>query len=150
MMTASPTTRHHNSRVWVLDDDADLLTMLEERCSSCGWQARTFTDGSALDEALVSDMPHVLVLDRLLPGQPGTHVLERLRNQGHRFPVLMLSALGSADERIEGLETGADDYLAKPFLWRELQLRLERLLDYRHDLTPQRPPEQVFRMNKIT
>jgi len=76
-------------------------------------------------------------------------VLDRLRQQGHRFPVLMLSALGAADERIEGLETGADDYMAKPFLWRELQLRLERLLDYRRDLTPQRPPEQRFRINSV-
>jgi DNA-binding response OmpR family regulator len=89
------------------------------------------------------------VLDRLLPGQSGTHLLERLRQQGHRFPVLMLSALGAADERIEGLETGADDYMAKPFLWRELQLRLERLLDYRRDLTPQRPPEQRFLINTV-
>jgi two-component system OmpR family response regulator len=54
------------------------------------------------------------------------HVLERLREQGHCFPMLMLSALGATDERIEGLETGADDSMAKSFLWRELQLQLER------------------------
>ena len=140
---------HPDARVWVVDDDGALLSMLEERFHECGWQPRGFEDGAALDEALRDEMPHVLVLDRLLPGQSGTHLLERLRNQGHRFPVLMLSALGTADERIEDLETGADDYMAKPFLWRELQLRLERLLDYRRELTPQRPPEQIFRINNL-
>jgi DNA-binding response OmpR family regulator len=150
--TAAPSSTassHDNARVWLLDDDRELVALLEERFSSCGWLTRSFEDGNSLDEALVEEMPHVLVLDRLLPGQSGTHVLERLRSQGHRFPVLMLSALGSADERIEGLETGADDYLAKPFLWRELQLRLERLLDYRRELTPQRPPEEIFMLNGV-
>lgn len=142
-------SRHDNARIWVLDDDRELLAMLEERFSRCGWQGRSFDSSEHLERALSDEMPHVLVLDRLLPDQPGTHVLERLRHQGHRFPVLMLSALGSADERIEGLETGADDYLAKPFLWRELQLRLERLLDYRRDLTPQRPPEQRFEIEGV-
>ena len=146
-MTAA--SSHPDARVWVVDDDGDLLSLLEERFNECGWQPRIFEDGAALDAALRDEMPHVLVLDRLLPGQSGTHLLERLRGQGHRFPVLMLSALGTADERIEGLETGADDYMAKPFLWRELQLRLERLLDYRRDLTPQRPPEQRFRINTV-
>lgn len=148
-MSPATASSHPAARVWVVDDDRELLALLEERCSGCGWQTRSFEDGAALDEALSQDMPHVLVLDRLLPGQSGTHLLERLRRQGHRFPVLMLSALGTADERIEGLETGADDYLAKPFLWRELQLRLERLLDYRRELTPQRPPEQIFRINSV-
>jgi len=140
---------HPDARVWVVDDDQELLTLLEERFGQCGWKTRSFGDGEGLDQALRDDMPHVLVLDLLLPGQSGTHLLERLRKQGHRFPVLMLSALGAADERIEGLETGADDYMAKPFLWRELQLRLERLLDYRRELTPQRPPEQRFRINTV-
>jgi DNA-binding response OmpR family regulator len=140
---------HREARVWVVDDDQELITLLEERCLSCGWQTRSFGDGDALDAALEHDRPHVLVLDRLLPGQSGTHLLERLRSQGHHFPVLMLSALGSADQRIEGLETGADDYLAKPFRWRELQLRLERLLDSRRELTPQRPPQQRFRLNAV-
>lgn len=153
-MTAAPSSApaassHPDARVWVVDDDHELRSLLEQRCSLCGWKTRSFADGEALEAALHEEMPHVLVLDRLLPNQSGTHLLERLRHQGHRFPVLMLSALGGADQRIEGLETGADDYMAKPFLWRELQLRLERLLDYRRDLTPQRPPDQIFRINTL-
>jgi DNA-binding response OmpR family regulator len=148
---AAPTNQLNarTTRVWLVDDDNDLVSLLEERFRSCGWQSRSFDNGDALDEALIDDMPHVLVLDRLLPGKNGTHLLTRIRQQGHRFPVLMLSALGTADQRIEGLETGADDYLAKPFLWRELQLRLERLLDYRRELTPQRPPEEIFQINDL-
>lgn len=145
-MTAA---QHPGARVWVVDDDQELLALLEERCRSCGWQTRSFSDGNAMDAALEHDRPHVLVLDRMLPGQSGTHVLARLRSQGHRFPVLVLSALGSADQRIEGLETGADDYLAKPFRWRELQLRLERLLQLRREVTPQRPLQQRFRLNSV-
>ena len=147
--TPTPGSSHPDARVWVVDDDRDLLVLLQERFNDCGWQPRGFENGASLDEALREEMPHVLVLDRMLPGQNGTHLLERLRGQGHRFPVLMLSALGTADERIEGLETGADDYMAKPLLWRELQLRLERLLDYRREQTPQRPPEQIFRINTL-
>lgn len=148
-MEQHPRSRHEEARVWVVEDDREQLDLLERRMRSCGWLVRGFGEGEALERALGDEHPHVLVLDRLLPRRSGTHVLERLRQRGYRFPVLMLSALGSADERISGLETGADDYLAKPFLWRELQLRLERLLDYRRELPPQRPADGVFRLGTV-
>jgi DNA-binding response OmpR family regulator len=143
-------SRHDNTRVWVVEDDADQLVLLERRLRGCGWSVRGFAEGEAMEQALRDDLPHVLILDRLLPRQSGTHLLQRLRQKGYRFPVLMLSALGSADERISGLETGADDYMAKPFLWRELQLRLERLLDDRRELRPQRPTNQIFRLDHVS
>lgn len=142
-------SRHDDARVWIVEDDPEQLALLERRLQACGWAVRGFGEGEALEQALREEQPHVLILDRLLPRRSGTHVLERLRQRGFRFPVLMLSALGSADERISGLETGADDYMAKPFLWRELQLRLERLLDYRRELPPQRPANQVFRLGGV-
>jgi DNA-binding response OmpR family regulator len=142
-------SRHGKTRVWVVEDDANQLDLLARRLRGCGWFVRGFADGDAMEQALVDDLPHVLILDRLLPRQSGTHLLQRLRQRGYRFPVLMLSALGSADERITGLETGADDYMAKPFLWRELQLRLERLLDDRRDLKPQRSSNQIFKLGQV-
>ena len=114
--------------VWILDDDADLGSLLLEQFAQRGWQARHLQHPRELDRALSEAVPDLLVLDELLPGQRGTDVLLRLR-QGHpQLPVLMLSALGAPRDRIAGLEAGANDYLGKPFLFRELQLRVEQLL----------------------
>lgn len=93
-----------------------------------GWLVRCFSHPRDLEAALECHTPDLLLLDQLLPQKPGTQVLARLRRAGHRFPVLMLSALGAPADRVQGLEMGADDYLAKPFLPRELQLRIHVLL----------------------
>jgi len=142
-------SRREIAQVWVVEDDPEQLMLLERRLRSCGWSVRGFAEGEALEKALDLEQPHVLILDRLLPGQSGTHVLERLRQRGYRFPVLMLSALGRADERISGLETGADDYMAKPFLWRELQLRLERLLAHGQQPPSLPPANQRFQLGAV-
>jgi DNA-binding response OmpR family regulator len=68
-----------------------------------------------------------IVLDRMLPDLDGTEVLKLLRSRGDRTPVLMLTALGSVDQRVAGLDAGADDYLAKPFAFSELLARLRAL-----------------------
>ena len=68
-----------------------------------------------------------IVLDRMLPDLDGTEVLHLLRSRGDRTPVLMLTALGSVDQRVAGLDAGADDYLAKPFAFSELLARLRAL-----------------------
>ncbi|MFN9911333.1 MAG: response regulator, partial [Pirellulaceae bacterium] len=81
-----------------------------------------------MERALLVCTPDLLLLDQMLPLKSGLDVLGGLRRQGHRFPILMLSALNAATDRIAGLELGADDYLGKPFVFRELQLRIERLL----------------------
>lgn len=148
-MTASSPNRQKPSRVWLVDDDSDLLALLERRIQGCGWQSRGFVGGAELEQALQDETPHVLVLDRLLPEQSGMHLLQRLRLQGYRFPVLILSALGSADARIEGLEIGADDYMAKPFLWRELELRLQRLLDLGFSPTISKPDGIAYTFNSL-
>lgn len=69
-----------------------------------------------------------LVLDRMLPGLDGLTVLQTLRGAGNRLPVLLLTALGDVDHRVEGLRAGADDYLVKPFAYAELSARLDRSL----------------------
>jgi len=102
--------------------------MLAGRLRACGWRLALFHTPAALLGALERDAPDLLLLDRMLPGLEGTTLLARLREQGQRFPVLMLSGLGSADQRIEGLALGANDYLPKPFRPQELLLRIERLL----------------------
>jgi len=74
-----------------------------------------------------SDQFDIVVLDRMLPDLPGLDLLAQLREQGSRVPVLMLTALGSVEDRVQGLETGADDYLVKPFAFPELLARLHAL-----------------------
>jgi DNA-binding response OmpR family regulator len=69
----------------------------------------------------------VIVLDRMLPDLEGTEVLQLLRSRGDRTPVLLLTALGSVEQRVDGLDAGADDYLAKPFAFSELLARLRAL-----------------------
>jgi len=114
--------------LWILEDDDRLCDLLTASCAELGWQLAAFPTPRRLEQALTASSPDLLLLDQMLPGKPGTDVLAWLRRHGHGFPVLMLSALGGASDRIAGLEAGADDYMAKPFLFRELQLRVEALL----------------------
>ena len=132
--------------IWILDDDADLGSLLLEQFGQRGWQARHLQHPRELEQALADAVPDLLVLDELLPGQRGTDVLLRLR-QGHpQLPVLMLSALGAPRDRIAGLEAGANDYLGKPFLFRELQLRVEQLLRVGQ---PSPPTDQVWQLGEL-
>lgn len=123
---AEPATA--TERIWILEDDELLCDLLTRRCAEQGWTLEAFHQPRDLEQALGERRPDLLLLDHLLPVKSGLDVLAGLRREGHRFPVLMLSALNAPGDRIAGLETGADDYLGKPFVFRELQLRIERLL----------------------
>jgi DNA-binding response OmpR family regulator len=93
-----------------------------------GWQCCQFYTPLKLIHALKSGSPSIFIIDELLPVKRGSEIITELRSNGYNQPMLMLSALGEPRQRVNGLESGADDYLAKPFLFRELQLRLERLI----------------------
>jgi two-component system, OmpR family, phosphate regulon response regulator OmpR len=114
--------------IWILDDDAELGALLQQQFKRGGLDARHLNHPRELELALKTSVPDLLVLDELLPVRRGTDLLAHLRQKHPQLPVLMLSALGSPRDRIAGLEAGANDYLGKPFLFRELQLRVERLL----------------------
>ncbi|MFO8236767.1 MAG: response regulator, partial [Prochlorococcaceae cyanobacterium] len=100
--------------IWILDDDVELGALLTEQFGSRGWDVCHLNHPRQLDEALADSVPDLLVLDELLPGRRGTDVLMELRCSHPRLPVLMLSALGRASDRVAGLEAGANDYLGKP------------------------------------
>lgn len=114
--------------VWILDDDEAMCALLSRQCRKLGWKIQSFHHPKDFFSAYQQQRPHLLVLDQLLPGKQGLDVLRVIRQDVNSLPVVMLSALGSPNDRIAGLEGGADDYLAKPFQFRELQLRIERLL----------------------
>lgn len=116
------------AKIWILDDDEAMCALLTRQCEKVGWHGISFHHPKSFLLACKTSRPDLLVLDQLLPGKNGLDVLAKLRQDGHSFPVLILSALGAPNDRIAGLEAGADDYLSKPFQFRELQLRIERLL----------------------
>ena len=118
----------NRTTVWVVDDDPELRQLLAELLSGQGYAVRCLENGSQLEAWLERQRPHLLVLDLMLPGDDGLTLLRRLRDRGDDLPVLMLTARADGVDRIIGLEQGADDYLAKPFLPRELTARIEAVL----------------------
>ena len=115
----------------VVDDDDRIRELLKEYLARAGFRVTGAADAAAarrLMELLDFDL---VVLDVMMPGEDGFSLTSWVRDQGGRLgstPVLMLTARGEADDRIEGLSLGADDYLSKPFEPRELLLRIEAIL----------------------
>ena len=114
--------------IWVVDDDPELRQLLSSYLNEQGYEVRTLNDGKQLTARLEFQRPDLVVLDLMMPGDDGLTILRRLRDSGDDLPVVMLTARGEAVDRIIGLEQGADDYLGKPFLPRELTARIEAVL----------------------
>jgi two-component system, OmpR family, response regulator MprA len=115
-------------RVLVVDDDEAVRLSLAHALRRDGYQVTVAADGAqALDE-LGRARPEVIVLDVLLPEPNGLEICRRLRRRGDRTPILMLTARDLVEDRVAGLDAGADDYLVKPFALDELRARLRALL----------------------
>jgi DNA-binding response OmpR family regulator len=114
--------------VLVVDDDLTVAGVVMGYLDRAGHQAVHVTDGQKALDAIAAEPPDLVVLDLMLPEVDGLEVCRRVRAQHPHLPVIMLTALGEADERIAGLEVGADDYVTKPFSPRELILRIESVL----------------------
>jgi DNA-binding response OmpR family regulator len=115
------------ARVMVVEDDATVRTVVADHLRSAGCDVTQHADGLSALEAATRSMPDLLILDRMIPGISGDELCRQLRVFSDA-PIIMLTALGSVDDRIDGLEHGADDYLTKPFSLRELQLRVNAQL----------------------
>lgn len=116
------------SRVLVVDDDPDVRRALERALVLHGYDVETATDGTTALRLLAAEAPDVVVLDVAMPGVDGIEVCKRIREAGDSSSVLMLTARDTVDERVAGLDAGADDYLVKPFALAELLARLRALL----------------------
>ena len=115
-------------RIWVVDDDPEQRRLVGTYLTDQGYDVRCLSSGEQLMARLESQRPDLVVLDVMLPGEDGLTLLRRLRDGGDDLPVVMLTAKGDGIDRIIGLEQGADDYLGKPFLPRELTARIEAVL----------------------
>lgn len=111
-------------RILVVEDDPAIAGQISRGLIACGYATGWAGDGQSALDACNRDAFDAIVLDRMLPDMSGVDVLGALRRAGRAAPVLMLSALGSVQDRVDGLVAGADDYLAKPFDMIELSARV--------------------------
>ncbi|MFJ4839545.1 response regulator transcription factor [Streptomyces sp. NPDC088746] len=116
-----------HGRVLVVDDDPTVAEVAAGYLERAGYDVGRADDGPAALEHFAALRPDLVVLDLMLPGMDGFEVCRRMRARGP-VPVIMLTARGDEDDRILGLETGADDYVTKPFSPRELVLRVDAVL----------------------
>ena len=123
-------------RILVVEDDPAAAAVLSKGLREHTYAVDVAADGStALEQASINDYD-LIVLDVLMPGINGLEVCRRLRAEGIAAPILMLTARGEPDQRVEGLDVGADDYLAKPYHFPELLARVRALLRRGPALTP--------------
>ncbi len=123
-----PTYHRRMSRVLVVDDDDTIATVVAGYLERAGHSAEHAADGATALKLVDTDPPDLIVLDIMLPEVDGLEVCRRVRATHPRLPIIMLTALGEAEDRIAGLEVGADDYVTKPFSPRELVLRIDSVL----------------------
>lgn len=115
-------------RILLVEDDASLAMVLEDALRRRGHEVVVEGDGRRALERATKGNPDLVVLDLMLPGMDGIEVCRRLRASGRKVPVLMLTARGREEDRVRGLETGADDYVVKPFSLKELLARVDARL----------------------
>lgn len=115
-------------RILIVEDEQAIASVLERGLKEAGYDTSIAASGTHGLELAQSKPFGLVLLDLMLPGMDGWQVCERLRDQGSTVPILMLTALDALDERVRGLDCGADDYLAKPFEFPELLARIRALL----------------------
>ena len=114
--------------VLVADDDRAVREALERALQLNGFDVALAADGNEAIAETTERTPDALILDVMMPGYDGLDVTRRLRREGNRVPILLLTARDAVGDRVEGLDAGADDYLPKPFALEELLARLRALL----------------------
>jgi DNA-binding response OmpR family regulator len=127
--------------VLVVEDEPVVARGLRDALAFHGFRVEIAEDGPAALEAVRSGRPDLVVLDLMLPGLDGFEVCRRLRAEGNRIPTLMLTARAEEEDRVHGLEVGADDYVVKPFSVREVVARVQAL--FRRQELDRSPPARV-------
>ncbi len=117
-----------NKRILIVEDDKHIAEGIKLNLGLLGYDVAIAEDGMVGLEQWRTWRPDLIVLDIMLPGIDGFSVLQRIRLEDERIPILILSARAEPDDRIQGLASGVDDYLTKPFNLEEFQLRIQRLL----------------------
>lgn len=114
-------------RLLLVDDSEALLDLVSRAFSREGHEVRTAVDLKSARTAVAEEQPEVAIFDLALPDGTGIELCQELRDAGHEFPILLLTAHGEVHRRVEGLNAGADDFLSKPFAMAELRARVRAL-----------------------
>ncbi len=130
------TNQNRLDKIVIVDDDTRIRDLLRRFLSQEGFDVLMAEDSRALTRIMQRESVDLIVLDLMLPGEDGLTICRRLRAEGQKIPIIMLTAKGEDVDRITGLEIGADDYLAKPFNPRELLARI-------HAVLRRRPQQEV-------
>jgi len=128
MESASSESPKEQLRILVVDDDVRLRNLLQRFLEDQGYAVRTVADAIQMDRTLARELFALIVLDFMLPGEDGLTICKRLREAGNNTPIIMLTARAAEDDRVAGLDAGADDYLSKPFSPKELLARIRAVL----------------------
>lgn len=114
-------------RILLAEDDSETRQFVERGLGELGYNVISAANGEDALHFALTETVDVMILDRMMPALDGLSILKRLRAGGIAAPVLMLTALGRIEDRVDGLEAGADDYLVKPFAFSELAARIQAL-----------------------
>jgi len=148
--------------VLIIEDDATLNKNISNAFASEDWSVQSVFDGELAERILRKNSFDCLVMDINLPGKNGFELCKAFREKNQDTPVLMLTAFADLEDRVEGFDCGADDYLTKPFFMRELIIRVKKLVERNHkkrtsangdellfdDICIRRSKKQVFRQGK--
>ncbi|HEX7057093.1 MAG TPA: response regulator transcription factor [Bacilli bacterium] len=115
-------------KILVIDDDEKIISLLRRSLAFAGYSVVTAANGAEGLRQLMTDDPDLVILDIMMPGVDGWEVCRRIREAGSSVPILMLTAKDAIEDRVKGLDMGADDYLVKPFALDELLARTRALL----------------------
>lgn len=134
--------------IFCVEDDRSIRDLMIYTLNASGFEAAGFSDASALFEALAKATPQLIMLDIMLPGMDGVEILKRLRSQHSTadIPVIMATAKGTEYDKVIGLDSGADDYLAKPFGMMEMVSRIKAVLRR----TEAREKRNLLQMGSLT
>lgn len=133
--------------IYCVEDDASIRELVVYTLKATGFEAQGFADGKAFSAALARQLPELVLLDIMLPGEDGLQILKRLRAQAATaaIPVMMLTAKGTEFDKVVGLDNGADDYMTKPFGMMELVSRVRALLR-----RTRREPDHVLTLGALS
>jgi two-component system alkaline phosphatase synthesis response regulator PhoP len=135
-------------KILVVEDDRAILDGLRAALGAEGYEVECVPDGRAGLERVRAGAPSLLILDIMLPGMSGFEVAKKLRDEGRALPIILLTARSEEDDRVLGLELGADDYVTKPFSVRELLARVRSILRRTRPSTPTR--SQSYRFGDVS
>src|SRR5574341_1108837 len=135
-------------KILVVEDDQTILDGLRAAFGAEGYEVECVPDGRSGLERVRAGAPSLLILDVMLPGMSGFEVAKKLRDEGRALPIILLTARSQEDDRVLGLELGADDYVTKPFSVRELLARVRSILRRTRPLTPRH--SQSYRFGEIS